>query len=158
MTGTPVQNNLVELWGLLHWLYPQIFTSASQSLFQSAFDLSQGTYAPRFLSACEKLLSTIMLRRTKAIVDAALPEKEELTVFVPMSEAQRFWTYRLLTRLDTQELTEIFNKKAEPGNRSAVEAKAYIADKLREGKTGSNRTSGCVIDRPLTNSNTDVAL
>ena len=63
-------------------------------------------------------------------------------MFLPMSEAQRFWTYRLLTRLDTEELREIFEQgKEEAGDRNAREAKAYIKDKLSEGKTGSNRTS-----------------
>ncbi|KAI0337438.1 hypothetical protein BDW22DRAFT_1423593 [Trametopsis cervina] len=29
LTGTPVQNNLVELWGLLHWLYPNMVLYAN---------------------------------------------------------------------------------------------------------------------------------
>ncbi|PCH42878.1 hypothetical protein WOLCODRAFT_90021 [Wolfiporia cocos MD-104 SS10] len=100
LTGTPVQNNLVELWGILRWLYPTVFTAASERIFKDAFDLTRGLYSLPFLKAVEKLLATIMLRRTKANVELSVPPREELTVFVPMTEAQRFWTYRLLTRMD----------------------------------------------------------
>ena len=34
--GTPLQNNLPELWSLLHFLLPDVFSSLSQ--FQSWFD------------------------------------------------------------------------------------------------------------------------
>lgn len=50
-----------------------------------------------------------MLRRTKADVELNVPEREELTVFLPMAEAQRFWTYKLLTRMNEAELKEIFS-------------------------------------------------
>jgi len=100
LTGTPVQNNLVELWGLLHWLYPQIFTPASERLFQDSFDLTRGCIPSPFLKSAQDLLATIMLRRTKANVEMSVPPRERLTVFIPMTEAQRFWTYRLLTRMD----------------------------------------------------------
>jgi SNF2 family DNA or RNA helicase len=49
-----------------------------------------------------------MIRRTKSVVEATIPEKEELTVFIPLTEAQRFWYYRLLTRLEAGELEDIF--------------------------------------------------
>lgn len=108
LTGTPVQNNLVELWSLLHWLYPTVFTATSQRLFQDSFNLSKGSYAVPFVEACQKLLGTVMLRRTKATVQANVPPKEEQTVFIPLTEAQRFWYYRLLTRMDTMDLQQIF--------------------------------------------------
>ncbi|KAF9531634.1 P-loop containing nucleoside triphosphate hydrolase protein [Crepidotus variabilis] len=108
LTGTPVQNNLVELWGLLHWLYPTVFTAASQRLFRDSFDLAKGSYTMAFVEACQKLLNLIMLRRTKATVEASVPPKIEQTVFIPLTEAQRFWYYRLLTRMDTMELKHIF--------------------------------------------------
>lgn len=50
-----------------------------------------------------------MLRRTKTNVEFDVPPREELTVFIPMSEAQRFWTYRLLTRMNANELKTIFS-------------------------------------------------
>jgi SWI/SNF-related matrix-associated actin-dependent regulator of chromatin subfamily A member 5 len=108
LTGTPVQNNLAELWSILHWLYPTVFTGASEQMFRSSFSLSKGTYELGFLNAAKKLLSTIMIRRTKAVVETSVPPREELTVFIPLTEAQRFWYYRLLTRMDTLDLEQIF--------------------------------------------------
>ena len=138
LTGTPVQNNLVELWGLLHWLYPTVFVPSTERLFKDAFNLEKGTYSLPFLSATEKLLTKIMLRRTKDSVDIQVPPREETTVFLPMSEAQRFWTYRLLTRLDTMDLAEIFSGNSEDDKENAgrQEMKAYLASQIERGKSG----------------------
>lgn len=95
LTGTPVQNNLVEVWGLLHFLYPNIFTAKTEQKFLQSFDLSKGIYDVPFLGAVQKLLSIIMLRRTKSVVSLDVPPRDEVTVFIPLTEAQRFWHYRL---------------------------------------------------------------
>ncbi|KDQ50600.1 hypothetical protein JAAARDRAFT_63080 [Jaapia argillacea MUCL 33604] len=108
LTGTPVHNNLIELWSLLHWLYPTIFTPTSERQFKDSFDLSRGRYSLPFLTAAQQLLSTVMLRRTKANVEMSVPPREELTVFIPLTESQRFWTLRLLTRLSAVDLEQIF--------------------------------------------------
>ncbi|OCH88895.1 hypothetical protein OBBRIDRAFT_733561 [Obba rivulosa] len=138
LTGTPVQNNLVELWGILHFLYPTIFTSASSFLFRSSFDLTRGTYDLRFIQAAEALLAKVMLRRTKAAVEMSVPPREELTVFVPMTEAQRFWTYRLLTRMDALDLESIFEKDIgqvgeDEGRR---EVKRMLEAQVKRGSAG----------------------
>ncbi|KAG6887949.1 hypothetical protein C0995_011389 [Termitomyces sp. Mi166 len=109
LTGTPVQNNLGELWALLHWLLPTVFTQATQSLFNESFDIHRGSYAIPFLNAAKKLVSIIMLRRTKAVVAGDdVPPREELTVFIPLTETQRWWTYKLLTKLPAADLQKIF--------------------------------------------------
>jgi SWI/SNF-related matrix-associated actin-dependent regulator of chromatin subfamily A member 5 len=40
VTGTPLQNNLHELWSLLNFLLPEVFSSAED--FDEWFDLSKG--------------------------------------------------------------------------------------------------------------------
>ena len=115
LTGTPVQNNLIELWGLLNWLYPNVFTPPTERLFRDSFDLTRGSYSISFLKHTQALLSIIMLRRTKDVIEINIPPRDELTVFIPMTEAQRFWTYRMLTRMDTLELKEIFVTDLEHG-------------------------------------------
>ena len=138
MTGTPVQNNLVELWGLLHWLYPTVFTSASERIFRESFNLSKGTYSIPILKAAQELLKVIMMRRTKDSVEINVPPREELTVFIPMTEAQRFWTYRLLTRMDTLELQEIFTNKLEEGleGDGRREVREQIATQIKRTASG----------------------
>ena len=124
-----MQNNLVELWGLLHWLYPALFTPPTQRRFAESFSLARGTYDHAFLGATERLLGKIMLRRTKDTVSIAVPPREEHTLFVPMSEAQRFWTFRMLTKLETVDLQDIFTIKLEEEKENAgrKEVQAIIA-------------------------------
>ena len=110
-----------------------VFTAATQSLFQESFDLTRGSYSLPFLAAAKKLLEKIMLRRTKATVEISVPPREELTVFVPLTEAQRFWTYRLLTRVDTMDLKSIFASKVEADSDDIIDhGRRQVQEILRE--------------------------
>jgi len=40
LTGTPLQNNLHELWSLLNFLLPELFSSSQD--FDEWFDLKKG--------------------------------------------------------------------------------------------------------------------
>ena len=133
-----MQNNLVELWGLLHWLYPAVFTSASERIFRESFSLSKGTYSLPILKVAQELLKVIMMRRTKDSVEICVPPREELTVFIPMTEAQRFWTYRLLTRMDTLDLQEIFTSKLEdrPEDDGRRQVREQIATQIKRTASG----------------------
>ncbi|GAA5946244.1 hypothetical protein JCM3775_004538 [Rhodotorula graminis] len=115
LTGTPLQNSLVELWSLLHWLYPAVFTDKTLGLFRDAFNLSAGLYDSTFLEKSQKLLGdVVMLRRTKEGVSSELsvPPREEFTLYLPLSPIQRFWYQRLLTRSDLGTLSELFGDSA----------------------------------------------
>lgn len=135
-----MQNNLLELWGILHWLYPTVFTRASEQLFKGAFDMAGGQYSVPLMTAAEKLLAKIMLRRTKATVDIDVPPREEITVFLPMTEAQRFWTFRMLTRLDSMDFQEIFSSKIEdsPENEGRKEVQAHLIQQVVRRSTAQN--------------------
>ena len=149
LTGTPVHNNLGELWGLLHWLYPNVFTAATQNLFRESFDLSKGSYSLQFLTSAKKLLERVMLRRTKASVEMTVPPREELTVFIPLTEAQRFWTYRLLTRVDTMDLKSIFTSKIEADSDDAIDhGRRQVQEILKEQMDDRKKAkpAGQVID------------
>ncbi|KAF8512943.1 SNF2 family N-terminal domain-containing protein [Hysterangium stoloniferum] len=127
LTGTPIQNNLFELWSLLHWLYPSVFIQTTQARFQDAFDLTQGRYDPPFLNSVHQLLGLIMLRRTKETVEFSVPPLDEMVVFLPLTETQRFWYLRLLTRLDTVSLDEIFTTKTDDSGREEARALVEVA-------------------------------
>jgi SWI/SNF-related matrix-associated actin-dependent regulator of chromatin subfamily A member 5 len=110
LTGTPLQNNLLEMWALLAWLYPDVFTENTQSLFKESFDLNRGQVNRKTLDDARRLLELIMLRRMKDSpgVDLGLPPKEEILLYVPLTPMQRFWYTRLLTRVDDSTLKEVF--------------------------------------------------
>jgi SWI/SNF-related matrix-associated actin-dependent regulator of chromatin subfamily A member 5 len=74
-----------------------------------------------------------MLRRTKANVETTVPPREELTIFIPLTEAQRFWTYRLLTRMDTVDLKSIFTSKVEIDSNDTIDhGRQQVQQILRE--------------------------
>lgn len=111
LTGTPLQNNLLELWALLRWLYPDVFTERTAESFRNSFNLSRGEVNTKFMDHARHLLELIMLRRMKNSpgVDLNLPPKSEVLLYVPLSPMQRFWYTRLLTRTDQGLLDELFH-------------------------------------------------
>ena len=96
LTGTPLQNNLTELWSLLNFLFPDVFTSTE--VFDEAFNLSQGKVDAAVLEHARSLLKVLMLRRLKETVAKALPPKLETVVNCPLAECQLFWYRRLLLK------------------------------------------------------------
>jgi SWI/SNF-related matrix-associated actin-dependent regulator of chromatin subfamily A member 5 len=110
LTGTPLQNNLQELWALLHWLFPEVFTDDTSENFSRAFDLSKGQASTSFMDDARRLLEIIMLRRMKNSpgVNLGLPPKEEVLLFVPLTPMQKFWYTRLLTKADNLLLEDLF--------------------------------------------------
>ena len=110
LTGTPLQNNLSELWALLNFLLPQVFNSSAS--FESWFNepmakLSATGVVSEEESALneeEKLiivkrlhtiLEPFMLRRMKKDVESQLPQKSEMVLKVELSGWQKL-IYRQL--------------------------------------------------------------
>ncbi|KAI8607849.1 P-loop containing nucleoside triphosphate hydrolase protein, partial [Chytriomyces sp. MP71] len=107
LTGTPLQNNLQELWALLHYLYPFIFTPPTAKFFLDSFNLQRGSYNHGCIDSARKLLDLIMLRRLKSTVDLSIPAKEEHIIYLPLTPMQRFWYKRMLTRIDNTMIDDI---------------------------------------------------
>lgn len=110
LTGTPLHNDMLELWALFHWLYPEVFTETTRDSFKEAFNLTKGTVSTTFMDDARRLLERIMLRRMKNSegVDLNLPPKQEVLLFVPLTPMQRFYYTRLMTRADKGLLDELF--------------------------------------------------
>jgi SNF2 family DNA or RNA helicase len=87
LTGTPLQNNMHELWALMHFLHPQLFAHAD--VFDNAFDLNRQAVDQEILQKVQQLLTTFVLRRVKADVLRSLPKKTEVRLYVPMSRTQQ---------------------------------------------------------------------
>lgn len=129
LTGTPLQNNLQELWALLHWLYPEVFTEKTADLFRNSFNLTKGEVSTQVMDDSRRLLEVIMLRRMKnsAGVNLNLPPKTEVLLYVPLTPMQRFWYMRLLTRADQGLLEELF-QGADKKEAIALQQEAQEAD------------------------------
>ncbi|VAI25716.1 unnamed protein product [Triticum turgidum subsp. durum] len=91
LTGTPVQNNLSELWALMHFCMPSVFGPLDEflSTFKEAGNLlsgSEANKANRQFKILKHILRAFMLRRTKALLIESgileLPPLTELTVSV----------------------------------------------------------------------------
>lgn len=110
LTGTPLHNDMLELWALLHWLYPEVFTDNTSVIFKEAFNLTKGQVSTTFMDDARRLLERIMLRRMKNSegVDLNLPPKTEVLLYTPLSPMQRFWYERLMTRADQGLLDDLF--------------------------------------------------
>ncbi|KAL9100260.1 MAG: hypothetical protein Q9163_004336 [Psora crenata] len=136
LTGTPLQNNLLELWALLHWLYPEVFTERTQGLFKESFNLNKGQVSTKVMDDARRLLELIMLRRMKNSpgVDLNLPPKTDVLLFVPLTPMQRFWYMRLLTRADQGLLEELF-QSAPQKETAMIQGQANTPD-LLESKAG----------------------
>ena len=104
LTGTPLQNNLIELWSLLNFLYPEIFTVCDP--FGKHFDLTENIVDKVFLGKTQKLLELFMLRRLKQEVEKLIPEKLETKVYCPLSNVQTFW-YKALLMKDVGQLARV---------------------------------------------------
>lgn len=99
LTGTPLQNNLHELWALLNFVLPQVFVSADD--FDSWFNVKDGLEEKDVIPQLHKLLKPFMLRRLKADVEKEIPPKKEIYVECGMSVMQKEW-YRSILSKDKQ--------------------------------------------------------
>lgn len=125
LTGTPLHNNMLELWALLHWLYPEVFTENTSVIFKDAFNLTKGQVSTTFMDDARRLLERIMLRRMKNSegVNLNLPPKTEVLLYIPLTPMQRFWYQRLMTRADQGLLEELF-KDAQQKEVASLEEEA----------------------------------
>ena len=60
LIGTPLQNNLHELWALLNFLFPEVFGSVED--FDSWFNLKEGQAANEIVDQLHKVLKPFLLR------------------------------------------------------------------------------------------------
>ncbi|KAJ1963043.1 ATP-dependent DNA helicase Snf21, partial [Dispira parvispora] len=98
LTGTPLQNNLPELWALLNFVLPRIFDSVTSfdEWFNTPFANSGGhdrialteEEALLVIRRLHKVLRPFLLRRLKKDVESELPDKVESVIKCRMSGLQ----------------------------------------------------------------------
>ena len=122
LTGTPLQNNLSELWSLLNFLMPDAFDDLQ--FFQAWFGwdsknrnmtetIKQDNAGEDIIRKLHTILNPFMMRRLKSDVAKYLPEKKEIIVYAGMTEDQRAMYHAIEKDLTTFQSQMQLVKKAE---------------------------------------------
>ncbi|KAK6090110.1 hypothetical protein P3W45_000836 [Vairimorpha bombi] len=99
LSGTPLQNNITELWALLNFISPTEFSDSSR--FLSEYKLENSTDVEKL----QGLLRPLMLRRMKEDVEKTIPMKEETIVEVELTMIQKRY-YRAILEKNLDFLTK----------------------------------------------------
>lgn len=93
LTGTPLQNSLLELFSLMRFILPDAFSHAQLEAFDRLFRVSKADGAQVLarirVDRMRSLFSPFYLRRRKCDVLPMLPEKSQIDVACSMTEYQR---------------------------------------------------------------------
>lgn len=92
LSGTPLQNNLNELWSLLNFINPVQFSSLQN--FLEEFRLEKMEDVERL----QNLLRPLMLRRMKEDVEKSIPLKEETIIEVELTMIQKRYYRAILEK------------------------------------------------------------
>ncbi|XP_078134613.1 uncharacterized protein srcap isoform X2 [Sander vitreus] len=108
LTGTPLQNSLMELWSLMHFLMPHVFQSHRE--FKEWFSnpltgMIEGSqeYNEGLVKRLHKVLRPFLLRRIKIDVEKQMPKKYEHVVRCRLSKRQRFLYDDFMAQASTRE-------------------------------------------------------
>ncbi|MCD2444286.1 DEAD/DEAH box helicase [Agromyces sp. SYSU K20354] len=88
VTGTPVENNLMELWALMKIVAPGLFPSARAFAERYRRPIENDHNTDR-LARLRRRIRPLVLRRTKELVAPELPEKQEQVLSVALDPAHR---------------------------------------------------------------------
>jgi DNA helicase INO80 len=111
LTGTPIQNNMQELWALLHFIMPTLFDSHDE--FSDWFSKDIESHAQSNtklnedqLKRLHMILKPFMLRRIKKHVQKELGDKVEKDVFCNLTYRQRAYYTNLRNRISIMDIIE----------------------------------------------------
>lgn len=105
MTGTPLQNNLRELWALLNFLLPELFDDPELFELSKQLDKTVNISAEEqeqrnveLIQSMHRILRPFILKRSKETVDLKLPPKTEMHIYVGLTALQLDMYKSILTK------------------------------------------------------------
>ncbi|KAJ5524813.1 Helicase C-terminal [Penicillium frequentans] len=111
LTGTPIQNNMQELWALLHFIMPTLFDSHDEFSEWFSKDIESHAQSNTKLNEDQlrrlhMILKPFMLRRVKKNVQSELGDKVEKDIFCDLTYRQRALYTKLRNRVSIIDLIE----------------------------------------------------
>ncbi|SUQ47576.1 RNA polymerase-associated protein RapA [Clostridium neonatale] len=125
LTGTPIENSLMELWSIFDFIMPNYLYDEKRFTYRYFRRLEEG---PEIIQELNRLIKPFILRRYKKNVIKELPDKIEKRLYVPLSDEQTK-VYEAYSKY----VKDIIAKKVEDleFTRSKIEILSYIT-KLRQ--------------------------
>ncbi|KAJ4391716.1 DNA repair protein rhp26 [Gnomoniopsis smithogilvyi] len=121
LSGTPMQNNLIELWSIFDFINPMHLGSLVAFRSQFEVPIRIGGYAnatkvqmmtaQKCAETLKDAISPYLLQRTKKDVAADLPKKKEQVLFCKLTPMQRG---QYMGYIQSSEMTAILNKTRLP--------------------------------------------
>ncbi|OEU20173.1 SNF2_N-domain-containing protein, partial [Fragilariopsis cylindrus CCMP1102] len=106
LTGTPLQNSLMELWSLLHFLMPYIFKSRKEFSYWFSNPMNNmiegGNRNDDVIKRLHGIIRPFVLRRLKKDVETQMPGKFEHIVKCQLSRRQMTLYEEFLSRSSTR--------------------------------------------------------
>nr|WP_313047722.1 DEAD/DEAH box helicase [Pseudomonas soli] len=106
LTGTPMENNLGELWSIFHFLMPGWLGDSKRFTQDYRTPIERHGDAERMAHLASRI-RPFLLRRTKEQVATELPAKTEMIHWVELSDAQRDTYEALRVAMDKKVRDEI---------------------------------------------------
>ncbi|KAM4615772.1 SWI/SNF-related matrix-associated actin-dependent regulator of chromatin subfamily A containing DEAD/H box 1A [Polymixia lowei] len=140
LTGTPLQNNLLELMSLLNFIMPSLFSSSTThicKMFSMNSHEEQSPFERDRIAQAKLIMKPFILRRVKSEVLHQLPAKEEMVEFCAMSEKQQGLYQALIKKLkksaagEKRELCNVMMQLRKMANHPLLHRQYYTTVKLK---------------------------
>ncbi|OBZ72924.1 Lymphoid-specific helicase [Grifola frondosa] len=130
LTGTPLHNNLAELWALLNFVLPDLF--GDLDAFQEWFNMHNlqakltSARSSQLIHSLHAVLRPFLLRRLKADVEMDLPPKKEYVLYTPLkvNKLDSKTGHKKDIDEEEEESVEVMEDKKGKGKARALRAKA----------------------------------